>query len=262
MKHYLKIYQRLLKMNFSLILAYRVGFINSVVSTIGWGIFQIIWVTILTHRIKSAFGWSKDELILLAISYVIVIAVFHLLFSRNLERLSRIIDKGELDTILLKPVDSQFLVSTWIVRYANFFRIFLGLGFLFYLTNQMGIHLTFIHVLSYLTLIFFGLMLLYSLWFIFSTILIWSPQLNNLIDFLYTINGMARYPTEMVKTLPFYLLPLILPFTITIVTPTRALFGKVLSGDIFVLLILAFLLFYLSRRFWKFALRYYTSASS
>lgn len=249
-------------MNFALIVAYRMSFINSVISTIGWGFFQIIWIYMLTYRTKSVFGWSRNELIILAICYVIIVAVFHLLFSRNFERLSRIIDRGRLDTILLKPVDPQFLISVWIIHYANIFRIAMGCFFLFYLINNSHITVSTLNVIGFFVLIVFGLVLLYSLWFIFSTLLIWFPQLTNLVDFLFTINGMSRYPTEMIKTLPFYLLPVLIPFTITIVTPTKALLGKVLTGDIVNLILITLALFYFSRVFWKFALRYYTSASS
>jgi len=262
MKRYLKIYQRLIKMNFAIIVAYRMGFINSIISTIGWGVFQIIWIYMLTYKTKSVFGWSRAELIILAVCYVVIIAIFHLLFSRNFERLARIIDRGQLDALLLKPVDSQFLISVWIIRYANFFRIAMGIGFLAFLINNLHITISALNVVGFLVLIIFGLVLLYSLWFIFSTFLIWFPQLTNLVDFLYTINGMSRYPTEMIKTLPFYLLPVLIPFTITIVTPTKALLGRILAGDVVGLILITFTLFYFSRVFWKFALRYYTSASS
>jgi ABC-2 type transport system permease protein len=262
MRYYFKIYKRLIRLNFALILTYRMSFLNSIVATIGWGFFQIIWIYMLTYRTKSVFGWSRDELIILAVCYIIIIAIFHLLFSRNFERLSRIIDRGQLDSLLLKPADSQFLISVWIIRYANIFRIGMGVGLLLFLLNNLHITVSLINIIGFFILIIFGLVLLYSLWFIFSTSLIWFPQLTNLVDFLYTINGMSRYPTEMIKTLPFYLLPVLIPFTITIVTPTKALLGRILAGDVIGLILITSALFFLSRIFWKFALRHYTSASS
>lgn len=262
MRQYLKIYFRLLKMNFALMTTYRAHFVNSVISTCGWGLFQISWISLLTYRTKSVFGWSRNELILLSVSYTIVIAIFHFLFSRNFERLARTIDKGELDTFLLKPIDSQFTVSCWNIRFANIIRVFMGFGFLFFLLPKMKISISLINIVSFAILTFFGLTLLYSLWFIISTIIIWFPTLDNLMDFLFTINGMARYPTQMIKSMPAYLLPVLLPFAITVVTPTQALFGKALNGDIIFLLILSVVLFFFSRIFWRFSLRYYTSASS
>jgi ABC-2 type transport system permease protein len=262
MKRYFKIYKMLLKMNFSLLLTYRANFINGLVSTLGWAVFQMIWVLLLTYRTQSVYGWSRNELIILAASYVFVIAIFHFFFSRNFERLSRIIDRGQLDSLLLKPVDSQFLVSCWIIRFTNFFRVLFGAGLLYFLLNKMQIQVSWLNVIGFCVLTFFGLTLLYSLWFIVSTLLIWFPQLNNLIDFLYTINGMARYPSEMIYKMPLYFIIIALPFAITVVTPTKILFNKALNGDVLGLVILSAALFYLSRKFWQFALRYYTSVGS
>ncbi len=262
MKQYFKIYKALIKINFSILLIYRVNFINSIISTIGWGIFQIIFMSLLTSKTKSAFGWSSQEMMILVISYVIIIALFHFIFSQNFDYLSRVINRGELDYFLLKPVDSQFLISTSHIAWANLFRFFLGVGFMIYYINRFNFHLSIVNIIGFFTLMIFGLTLLYSIWFIITTVLIWYPNLDNLVDVLYTLNGFARYPSEMFKQINSFVIFFIIPYTLIIATPTKALFDKVLSGDIFILLLVSIGLFFASRKFWKFALRFYTSASN
>lgn len=262
MKHYFKIYKALIRINFSLLLIYRANFLNSAIATVGWGIFQIIFMTLLTSKTKSAFGWRSQEMIILAVSYTIIIALFHFFFSRNFDYFSKIINKGELDYYLLKPVDSQFLMSLSHISWAQILRFFLGIGLMFYFLNKYNYDITLTNILGFFTLALFGLTLLYSLWFIVATILIWYPNLDNLVEVLYTINGFARYPSEMFNNISSLLIFFILPYTFTIATPTKALLGRILSGDIVMILLISTGLFFISRSFWKFALRFYTSASS
>ncbi len=262
MKRYLRLYMVFLRFSYLNFSVYRANFINSTISTVGWGFFQLIWIHLLTIRTKSAFGWSREELIILAILYVIVIGLFHFLFTRNFDRFSRIIDRGDLDFLLLKPVDSQFIATNFIQSYPNLVRIILGVIFLISYIQLTHMKITLLGSVGFIFFIIFGIILLYSLWLFYCTLLIWFPRLTNIIDFLYTIDGMSRYPAEMMKGLSFIILIFILPFSLTIASPTKILIRGVLDGDVFGLLMLSVIMFIISRIFWKFALRHYTSASS
>jgi len=262
MRRYFELYKALLRFSFLRFTTYRALFINSMIATIGWGLFQIIWINLLTIRTKSAFGWSKNELIILAILYVIIIGLFHFFFTGNFERFSVIIDKGELDFILLKPIDSQFMVTNFLQRFPNMVRVALGIGLLcihLYMTNT---HISPAGWIGFMVFIVFGIVLLYSLWLAYCTLLIWFPRLTNLIDFLYTINGISRYPSEMMYEVKNFILLFILPFSIAIATPAKVLVRGTLDGEVLGLVFLSVGLFIATRIFWKYALRHYTSASS
>ena len=262
MKRYFNLYKIFLRFSFLNFTVFRANFINSMVSTVGWGVFQFAWINLLTIRTQSAFGWNKHELVILAILYIIIIGVFHFLFSRNFERFSRIIDRGELDFILLKPVDSQFMITNFMQGYPNLIRIGLGIILLVFYLHINNISISFVGLLGFLVFIVFGIMLLYSLWLSYCTLLIWFPQLTNILDFLYTINGMSRYPLEMMREVKSFLLLFIFPFSIAIATPAKVLVRGTLDGDVYWLIFLSVILFFTSRTFWNYALRFYTSASS
>lgn len=262
MKQYLNIFKRILKLNFSLLLIYRSSFIADVFSSLAWGFFQIVWVLLLTSKIKSAFGWTREEMILIVVVYNVILGFFHCFFSRNFDRFSMMVDRGELDTILVKPADSQFLISFWVIGYSSLARALFNLIILFYLLAKMQIAITLINILGFFFLSIFGVILLYSVWFVVSTLIIWFPRLSNLIDLLHNLTGISRFPPEMIYGFKSFVLLFLVPFTLTIAIPTKVLFNKVLSGDIGLLVFLSLLFFWLSRKFWQYALRYYTSASS
>jgi ABC-2 type transport system permease protein len=107
-----------------------------------------------------------------------------------------------------------------------------------------------------------GVLLLYSVWFLAATITIWYPRLTNIVDVMYTFSSISRFPREMYQQLSWYIFLFLLPLTFIIVTPVRVLVGKLTPADTIGLVSFAAILFFLSRKFWRFALRFYTSASS
>lgn len=261
-KRYINLYKELLRFSFKNFLVFRAHFINSIIATVGWGAFQFIWIQLLTFRTRSAFGWSRDELVILAIAYIIMMGIFHFLFSHNMSRLSRIIDKGELDFLLLKPIDSQFLVSFYIQNYPNLIRVLLGVLLLFVYLHATHLTFSLIGWMGFLCFICFGVVLLYALWMFYSTFLIWFPRLTNIIDFLFTINGMARYPSEMMKKLNMGILLFVIPFSLSVATPVKILVRGTFDSDVIYLMVISIGMLVVSRLFWLFALRHYTSASS
>src|SRR5574341_269965 len=126
MKSYLGLYKTLLHLNAENLLASRANFTTNVISSVSWGLFSIFSIMLITGQANAIFGWRREEILLLTAIYSILIGVFHMLFSKNFERFSNLIYYGQLDGLLVKPVDSQFLVSFWLVNYTSIFRIVLG----------------------------------------------------------------------------------------------------------------------------------------
>ncbi len=262
MKHYLKIYQTLLKLNFANLSAYKANFINSAISSVVWGGFSIASILLLTTRTSSIYNWSKEELLILTGAYNIMIGFFHMLFSRNFERFSRIIHLGRLDDILIKPVDSQFLLSFWMVNYTSVFRIILGTTVTVYLLLKYNMSFSIFSIFYFLILLFFGVALLYSIWFIVSTLIIWFTNLSNLVHLMYDVNAVTRFPQEMYKGLSEFVFLFLFPLTFIITSPVKTLLTKPNQFDGIILILLACIFVYISRSFWRFALRNYSSASS
>lgn len=246
-------------MNVAHMLAYRVSAINGALASTGWGVFQLAWIFMLTDRVHHVYGWSRDELVLLAMGYVLVIGIFHLFFSRGFEDFSYVVNRGELDSYLLRPIDTQFFVSTLRIRLTNIVRISLGLGSMIWWIQYRQLPVTLEGVSMFLLLALVGIIVIFSFWFFFSSLLIWYPNLNNLSDFLYTFNGFARYPVEMMLRTGNLLLYLLIPLMLVVAVPVKVLLGEINAGYIIILCVSAILLFILSRMFWKFALRSYTS---
>lgn len=259
---YFRIYMRLLSLNFYELTAFRANFYNSAFGHLAYAAFTVVSIVLLTSRTKTVYGWKREELFLLIGVFNIITGVFRTIFTKNLDRIPRIINKGELDQYLLKPVDSQFFLSTRGINLAAFIRTPIACLFTLYILLISTIKVDILQIILFTFIMMISLILLYSIWFIVLTITIWFTNLYNLDSLLDQITGATRYPIEMYEKAPYILFLFLFPLGIITSVPAKVLLRKFTLDDVTVLLLLASLLLFVSRSFWKFALQKYASASS
>jgi len=262
MQKYLRIYHILLRLNFSALVTYRTNFFNAVIGSFVWGVFSMVSVLLLTSRTPFLFGWKREEIVLLTGVYSLFIGIFHFAFSRNFERIPIYVRLGTLDAMLLKPLDTQFFVSIFLINFASIIRIIIGSLVIWYLLAQTQTLVTISSIILFLLFLSAGIVLLYSLWFMVTTITIWYPDLSNIVEFLFSFSNVGRYPREMFARVNRFVFFFLLPLTFIVETPLKGLLDKLAPLEIGGLIGFASLFFLISRIFWKFALRHYTSASS
>lgn len=262
MKKYIRVYASLLLFNWSAMLVYRMDFFTKLMTSIIYTTYHVLAIFILTNTVSSVFSWSRNELLLLASTYSVFIGLFHAFISRNIHRLSEEIYYGRLDYMLVKPIDSQFAASLWTVDFISFFRIVMGLLLSWYFVGVLQLAITPLILLWYWVFIFVGLCILYSIWLSVISITIFNPRLSNLIDLLYHVSELTRYPQEMYQHVSMIIYPLLFPFIFILIPPTKILLQQysVAQGIQAVSVAIAFLL--VSRLIWTQSLKHYASASS
>ncbi len=262
MRKYIKLYLTIMKINFSMLLAFRANFYIHSFSSLTWGAFQVITILLLTSRTGSISDWSREQLLILVVLFNVFIGFFHMLFSPNFQKFSEIFNLGEFDSILSKPLSSQFLMSTKLINYPSLVIAFVSLGILSYLLIVFEIHVSILQIiLSFLSSLM-GIVLLYSIWNIIMTLCIWNTKLSNLYDLAITLNGFSRFPESMFQSLKSILVVLVLPFVFVVNLPALIILNKPYTNELFATLVLTIFFFTCSIFFWNFALKSYTSASS
>ncbi len=262
MRRYLSIYKSLLKINMVAMTTYRANFLNSAISALVWSAFVIGQMVIIFNKTGSVFGWSKEHLILLTVIYGLITAIFHMVFARGFERFAKLMTFGNFDAALLKPVDSQFNLSFWEVNYAQSVRLILIGALLFYLLNKLSFQFDIISFALFLSLILAGVLILYSFWVVAMSFIIRVPELTNILEIMYSFNGMSRFPPQMYNVISPVLYIAVLPLVLAASVPLKALFGEIDIMDILTVLIFCIVSLLASRFIWLRTLRAYSSASN
>ena len=110
--------------------------------------------------------------------------------------------------------------------------------------------------------ILFGVIIIYSLWFILGATSIWFTKIYNITEVLRGLLAAGRFPIGAYPPAYRFFFTFVVPVAFLTTVPAEALLGRgslvwIASGGC-----LAVVLLLLSSYFWRFALRFYTSASS
>lgn len=254
MYRYIKIYIKLLQLSLSSKNAFRMCTLNNFISGFVWATVTLLTTLLVTSKTRSLYGWHPNELLLLTGTYTLMWGVFNVLFSKNFNDIPHILDLGKLDIFLLKPINSQFLLSVNRINYMAFVRIIIGTIILYITSSKMHLMLNSELLGTYSMLLVCGVLIMYASWFIVSTLLIWHDRLSNLLSLMYNITSMANRPTEMylkISTYIIYMLPIVLIATI----PTRYLLHKTTNNEIIMFILLTVIIVSVSIWFWKIALK-------
>ena len=241
-------------------LEYRLNFLiagGTSIANLAGSIFGLF----LFYRNDYTFqGWSWQEAI-------IVLGIFTLLqgFSTtflvpNLNRIVEQVEQGTLDFVLLKPISSQFWLSMRVVSPWGIPDILFGIILIIYAGIPLG--LTFSDYLASIIPIFFGVLILYSLWFMLGATSIWFVKIYNVTEVLRGLLEAGRYPMVAYPAVYRFFFTFIIPVAFLTTVPAEAMLDRSQIGWIIGSGILAVMLLLISMVFWRFALRFYTSASS
>lgn len=261
MKKYFRLYGHFSKFAVMKNLAYPDDFITWSVVDILWSVVNLGFYRILLLNIPVISGWNFDQLILpIGLIHLLSAFIWGLMYG-NMVEIPKDVNKGTLDLYLTKPVNNQFLVST---RYV-------GLNLI--PTFCIGIFLTWYglvvnHVLSWasvlLVLISLGsaVIISYSVWFMTITLAFWVNRLQNIAEVFPHSLDIAKYPVSIYPPLARYIFVFVIPFAFLGFVPAEIILGRSSWLTIFLPVLTASVLLFLSHRFWNFALRRYSSASS
>jgi ABC-2 type transport system permease protein len=241
--------------------AYRFNFAVSV----GQGLIQVA-LAILTFALLYQFtgtiaGWTNAEVLVLVGLYRIVDGFINVQIAPNMNALTGYVRNGELDLLLLRPVRSQFLVSTRIVVLPELVNVAIGLALAIYAGTLAGVRMDILALAEATAFVLCGVVLIYAIWFALSTLALWLYD-NPLSEVFYSAFQAARYPVSFFSGPVRTLLTIMVPAAFATTLPTEALLGRADHTMLIVGVALAAAALLGTHVFWTYALRHYGSASS
>ena len=262
LKKYIKIYSLFFYTSLASELEYKINviidFLTAILSLIG----SIFLLTIFFHNTNDIGGWKFEQALIIQGIYTILNGITNTWFNPNLTEIVKHVREGTLDFVLLKPIDSQFIISLKKIAPSGFLEIILGFILLIYCIkiNQINLNLGFIF-LSTIT-VFCSISILYSLWFLISTTTIWFVKTWNATEVLRSFLYIGRFPLSSFSISLRIFFSIFVPIAFITTIPSEVFLGLAQLWKILLELIVSGIFLLVSRRFWFFALKYYTSASS
>ena len=260
MRRYLRVLGLLWSAAIAAELEYRVNFALATLTSLG-NLIGSLFGLFLFYRTGYTFkGWNQDEALVVLGIFTILQGFSGTFLSPNLNHIVQYVQEGTLDFVLLKPINSQFWLSMHTLSPWGLPDLIFGGLLVGYAGNRLGVGLS-DYLLSGIPLLF-GLLSLYSLWFMLGATSIWFVKIYNVTEVLRGLLEAGRYPMVAYPTAYRFFFTFVVPVAFLTTVPAEAMLGRVQGVWVIGAGLLALGLLFAASVFWRFALRFYTSASS
>lgn len=190
-------------------MTFRANFIFQCLTSVSWALMNVGFYLIIfqyTGSIGKDTGWREEEFFLFLATTWFINSIVQTFFMPNAEEFSELIRTGGLDFALLKPIDTQFLISFRRIDWSSLSNFAAG-AVIAAISMYRLIHRTenpyefsAIGLLLYVFFIACGVVIMYSLMICLSATSIWLGRNQTLYNFWFYITNFSRYPMEIYQT--------------------------------------------------------------
>lgn len=259
---YLKLMGVFAKYSLMSALEYRINFVAGVTVEMGWMIIKLLYVAVIYKAGTNIGILTPDHILLFVGTYVLMTGIYMLYFG-NFVSLPGMVQQGELDLYIVKPVSLQFLVTMRRLDFAFLLPDFVaGVAMIVLGWHLAGLPVGVVPIAGFVFFLVCGCLLTYSMFLLPYILSFWIISVGGIVDISNALWDFNNMPSMMYgkwfRRIGTYILP------VFVITNFPGLF---LMGELSVWACewgagVPVLFFVLSRILWKFSLKKYSSASS
>lgn len=262
MRRYLTLFGLFARNSLQMAMEYRANFVVALFQSCFWLIWGVLGTLVFFRFTGTLGGWTLPQVLLVVGLFRIFEGVIDGVMRPNITRIVEYIQKGTLDFVLLKPVDSQFMASLRQINLLTIPDFLVGAALIGYgLWAEQHLPTPF-ELLAFVVLLACGTLLAYSLWMLLTTTAFWLVRVENIAELLTAVYETGRFPVSAFSTAIRITLTFVVPIAFLTTFPAAALLGTLDPLYLALAPVMAGLMLLASRAFWRLALRSYTSASS
>ena len=230
-------------------LEYRVNFVTGVTVEMGWMVIKLLYVAIVYKAGINIGILTPDHILLFVGTYMLMTGIF-MMYWGNFSSLPGMVQQGELDLYIVKPVSLQFLVTLRRLDFAYLLpELIAGTAMIVTGWRLAGLPAGAVPIAGFLFYLACGCLLAYSLFLLPYILSFWIISAGGIADIssaLWDFNNMPYIlPVFVITNFPGL-------FLMGELSPWACVWGAAAPA----------LFFALSRALWKFSLKKYSSASS
>lgn len=262
MKKYLSLFWAFFKASAISDLEYRLNIVMKVFTDVMWYIAQLSVFEVLFDHTNAIAGWNIESMRVFMGVLFLIDAFWMLIFQENFDKFSEKIRKGDLDLLLAKPINAQFMMTFQKISVPYVFNIVISVTYLIYSLSHMTREVHYWQLIFLVISVPCALGITYGIRFFFSASALIFTRAENISYIWYQFYRLGMRPDAFYPPWLRYAILTIIPVGFIASVPARLLIETpdplLIVGSVG----LSALSIYISTRFWKFALGFYSSASS
>ena len=243
-------------------LEYRANFFIQVFESILGLVVALGGLAVVFEHTDHLGGWSPDQLVALVGIYLLVGGLINMVINPSMERFMQDVRQGTLDFTLVKPADSQLLVSVQRVEIWKLVDVGLGTAVLTVALVRLGTVIGWGETAAFFIAFLAGAVIVYSFWLMLATISFWFVRVENILVIFQSMYNAGRWPVGIYPQWLRFALTFLVPVAFAVTVPAEGLIGRLTNQTLLMALGLAVGMLVISRFFWRLGLRHYSGASA
>ena len=241
---------------------YKFNFIVGGTFELIWMVMYLIFINVIFLHSASINGWNKYETLMLIFQGGLMDSVFTFLIVPGLKRLPALINTGELDFILLKPLNKRFHLCFSEFDIPQIKNVFINIIGLVYCLRKLKIDLNFTKIGIYILLSINGFLMIYSIIFILMCFSFWVIRMDIVMGLGSEMIGIGNKPIsiypKIIQKFLIYIFPLLVCFNFPVLYILKGL--KIYY--IFYSLVITGIIYFISNFIFQKGLKKYVSTGS
>jgi ABC-2 type transport system permease protein len=220
----------------------------------------MLFLIILVNKTKTIAGYTFWEILFFyaTFNFLDIVPQF---FFRNVMRFRQQVINGYFDNLLSKPLPALFHPLFGGSDVLDLVIVIASVGLIIFAGNHLD-GVTIQNVALYILLLANGLLIAAAFYIFVLGLGILSTAVDNTMMLFRDLMQMGRLPVEVYQEPVRGFITFVIPVGIMMTFPGKVLMGLLSWQLIALALVVGFGLFFISLRFWRFALAKYSSASS
>jgi ABC-2 type transport system permease protein len=241
---------------------YRANFFVAIVQSLLGVAVAVAVLALVYSKTDSLHGWSQSELLVVLGVQILLGGVIHASVQPNMERLTQEVQDGKLDFALVKPADSQLMISLRELRLWQLVDVVSGAIVIAVGVSRLETSVGVGHAFAFLSLLLIGASLLYCFWLILATGSFWVINMWFLADLFEGVYQVGRWPIGVYPGWLRYSMTYLVPIGFAVTVPAQAVTHRLHWPTVVVAIAFAIAVFAIARWFWRYGLSRYSGASA
>ncbi len=211
-------------------MTFRWNFVIESISSLSWMLMNLGFYVLIfrfTNQIGADTGWGKYQFFVFLSTTLFINSFVQAFFMPNCEEFSELVRTGGLDFAMLKPIDTQFLISLQKIDWSALSNFGFACCLLVYSLVQLDYRPSLLQMVLYPGYLICGVAMMYSLMISLAATSVWLGQNQTLYDFWFYITNFSRYPMEIYRG-PFgdplrQVFTFVVPVLVVVNVPARLL---------------------------------------
>ncbi len=265
LKKYIILYASFFKASLVADLEFRFNFVILIIGELIWYGTQLILYEVLYLHTSSLAGWNLSEMRVFIFLALFVDSIYMILWDPNFIKFAEDLRRGNIDMLLTKPVNEIFMLTSQKLSISHLPCFFITGSGLIWALSQIP-DFTWWRILWLLIMVPAGLSVIFCGRFMLNATSILFERADFLQYVWHSVFKLGLRPDGIYGTVGQgvlrYVLIFILPFAMVASIPARFLIEPLNTVYLAWGIIMPCLLIFITKKYWAFCVKHYSSASS